>query len=39
MPAQAMRTRTSRFWEVDTLRGVAIVMMIIFHFMWDLWAY
>ena len=39
MPAQAMRTRTSRFWEVDTLRGVAIVMMVIFHFMWDLWAY
>ena len=34
-----MRTRTARFWEVDTLRGVAIVMMVIFHFMWDLWAY
>lgn len=37
----ALRTRqtATRFWEVDTLRGVAIVMMIIFHLMWDLWAY
>ncbi len=28
--------RVSRFWEIDTLRGVAIVMMVIFHLMWDL---
>jgi uncharacterized membrane protein len=31
--------RASRFWEVDALRGVAIIMMIIFHLMWDLWFF
>jgi uncharacterized membrane protein len=25
-----------RLWEVDTARGVAVVAMVIFHFMWDL---
>ena len=25
-----------RFWEIDFLRGIAIIMMIIFHFLWDL---
>lgn len=33
------RQTTQRFWEVDMLRGVAIVMMIIFHLMWDLWYF
>ena len=26
----------NRFWEIDFLRGVAIVMMALFHFLWDL---
>ncbi len=25
-----------RFWEIDFLRGIAIIMMVIFHFLWDL---
>src|SRR3989338_11188790 len=25
-----------RFWELDFLRGIAVVMMIVFHFLWDL---
>jgi len=25
-----------RFWEIDLLRGIAIIMMIIFHFLYDL---
>ncbi len=34
--ARAAR-RTERYWEVDALRGIAIIMMIIYHFVWDLW--
>lgn len=26
----------TRLWEVDTLRGVAIVLMVFYHFIWDL---
>lgn len=33
------KTIQTRFWEIDALRGVAIVMMIIYHLMWDLWYY
>lgn len=32
-------SRRTRYWEIDTLRGVAIVMMVIFHLMWDFWYY
>lgn len=28
--------RDDRLWEVDALRGVAIVMMVVYHLMWDL---
>ncbi|MEM7127295.1 MAG: heparan-alpha-glucosaminide N-acetyltransferase [Chloroflexota bacterium] len=28
-----------RFWEIDTLRGIAIVMMIIYHFLWSLYFF
>jgi uncharacterized membrane protein len=27
---------SGRFWEVDAARGVAIVMMVIYHLVWDL---
>ncbi|MFO7807499.1 MAG: heparan-alpha-glucosaminide N-acetyltransferase [Candidatus Moraniibacteriota bacterium] len=26
----------NRFWEIDFLRGVAVAMMVLFHFLWDL---
>jgi uncharacterized membrane protein len=29
----------ARYWEIDALRGVAILMMITYHLMWDLWYY
>jgi uncharacterized membrane protein len=25
-----------RFWEIDTVRGIAVVLMVFFHLMWDL---
>jgi len=28
--------QSSRLWEVDMMRGVAIVMMVVYHLMWDL---
>lgn len=28
-----------RFWEIDTLRGIAIVMMVIYHFLWNLYFF
>ena len=27
---------TNRFWEVDLLRGIAVIAMILFHFLYDL---
>ncbi len=33
----AQSTRSAkRLWEVDALRGVAIVLMVFYHFVWDL---
>jgi len=30
------KTSFKRFWEIDLLRGIAIIMMIIFHLLYDL---
>ncbi len=30
------KTGTQRLWEIDTLRGTAVITMIIFHLRWDL---
>ena len=32
----AQAAARSRLWEIDTVRGLAVVAMIFFHFMWDL---
>ncbi len=29
----------NRFWEIDTLRGMAVVGMVFYHFMWDLFHF
>ncbi|GAB4456829.1 MAG: DUF1624 domain-containing protein [Anaerolineae bacterium] len=33
---QAMPASSQRLWEVDSLRGFAIVEMVFYHFVWDL---
>ena len=30
------KKKIQRFWEIDLLRGLAIIMMILFHFLYDL---
>lgn len=30
------KIKSARYWEIDTLRGVAIVLMVFYHLMWDL---
>ncbi len=37
-PSVTRETAIARFWEIDALRGVAILAMVAFHFAWD-WAY
>lgn len=32
------RLRSDRLWEIDALRGLAIIMMIVYHLLWDLSA-
>ncbi len=34
--AEEQRSRTARYWEIDALRGVAVILMIVFHLSWDL---
>ena len=29
-------TKPTRYWEIDTVRGVAIILMVFYHLMWDL---
>jgi uncharacterized membrane protein len=31
-----MTNNTKRFWEIDSLRGIAVTLMIIFHILYDL---
>lgn len=33
---RAMRSVYNRFWEIDALRGIAIILMVLFHFIYDL---
>lgn len=33
---QATEALQHRLWEIDALRGLAVVLMILFHFTWDL---
>ena len=31
-----MNKKTQRFWEIDTLRGIAVILMITYHILFDL---
>ncbi len=31
-----METRSGRFWEIDCLRGLAVIVMLAYHFLYDL---
>jgi uncharacterized membrane protein len=33
---ERLKINTARYWEVDTVRGVAIILMVYYHLMWDL---
>lgn len=33
------KTKNERFWEIDFLRGIAIIMMIIYHILFDIYFF
>ena len=33
---EKLETKVSRYWEVDALRGLAVVLMVFYHLVWDL---
>ena len=33
---ERLKINMSRYWEVDMVRGIAIILMVFYHFMWDL---
>ena len=37
--SQATSSQNNRYWEIDALRGVAIVMMVIYHLVYDLYYF
>jgi uncharacterized membrane protein len=36
---RSARKKGNRYWEVDAARGVAILMMVVYHFTYDLYAF
>lgn len=38
-PSGVAGSTIGRLWEIDALRGVAIVSMVFYHFMWDLYFF
>ena len=38
-PAAPPRASSQRLWEIDTLRGMAVITMIIYHLGWDLYFF
>jgi uncharacterized membrane protein len=33
---ERLKLNMSRYWEVDLMRGIAIILRVFYHFMWDL---
>lgn len=38
IPHRAIRA-TGRFWEIDAVRGIAVILMVYFHLMWNLFYF
>jgi uncharacterized membrane protein len=37
--ARSATLPATRYWEVDAVRGIAVVLMVLFHLMWDLFYF